>query len=359
MKQVFLCVSLVFFFSCNNKRECITPIVQGITESVYASGIVKSFNQYEVFSTVNGIIQKVHVREGDIVKKGDPLATLQSETSRLDIESAKISSAFSSVSSNLDKLHELNLTIGLAREKMQLDSVLLQRQRNLWLNDIGTRNELEQRELTWKNSVKAYQSALVAYQQLKKQIDYSARQSENRLQASKAVADEYVIKARQNGRIYSLLKEEGELVNVQTPIAVVGDAYQFILDLQVDEYDIGKIKIGQQVVLSLDSYKGQTFEAVIQKIEPIMNNQSRSFTVEASFITKPDNLYPNLNVEANIVTNFKQNALTVPRAYLLDEEYVVLRNGEKRKVRVGLKDYERVEITEGLSKNDIIQKTNQ
>ena len=353
---MFLYVCLLSLFSCDSRREYITPIVQGITESVYASGMVKSSNQYEVFSTVNGIILQVHVREGDIVRKGDPLVTLQSETSRLDIESAKISSAFTSVASNLEKLDEIKLNIRFAKERMQADSLLLERQRNLWRNDIGTRNELEQRELVWKNSVTAYHSALLEYRNLKKQIDYSAQQSENRLRMSKAVADEYVIKARQNGRIYNLLKEEGELINVQTPIAIVGDASQFILDLQVDEYDISKIKIGQQIILSLDSYKGQAFEASVQMIEPIMNNQSRSFRVEASFITKPLNLYPNLNIEANIVINSNRNALTIPRAYLLDEHYVLLKNGQKRKVVVGLKDYERVQIVQGLSEHDIIQK---
>ena len=353
---MFMCVALLLLFSCNSRRDCITPTIQDITESVYASGVVKSSNQYEVFSTVNGIIQQRHVREGDIIKKGEPLFTLQSETSRLNIESAKISSVFSSVPSNLDRLRELKLNIRFAKEKMLTDSLLFQRQRNLWENDIGTRNELEQKGLSWKSSVTAYESALLEYQQLKKQIDYSSQQSENRLQVSKALADEYVIKARQNGRIYSLLKEEGELVNVQTPIAIVGDASLFILDLQVDEYDIGKIKVGQQIIFSMDSYKGEAFEAIVQKIEPIMNNQSRSFRVEASFITKPDPLYPNLNVEANIVTRSKQDALTIPRAYLVDEQYVVLKKGQRRKVQVGLKDYERVEILHGLTGNDIIQK---
>src|SRR5688572_4376264 len=116
MKQLFPYVVVLLLFSCNKKRDCVTPFVQGITESVYASGMVKSFNQYEVYSTVNGLIQQVHVKEGDIVKKGDVIVTLQSETSRLNIESAKISSAFSSVPSNLDKLRELNLNIRLAKE---------------------------------------------------------------------------------------------------------------------------------------------------------------------------------------------------------------------------------------------------
>lgn len=343
-------------FSCGSRREYVTPTVQTITASVYAPGVVKSANQYQAFSTVNGIIQQVHVNEGGIVKKGDPIITLQSEASRLNMEGARISSTFSSVSANLDKLQELNLNIRFAKDKMQVDSLLLERQRNLWTNNIGTRNELEQRELSWKNAVTAYQSALLEYQQLKKQIDYSAQQSDNRLQVSKATADDYVIRSRVNGRLYSLLKQEGELVNIQTPVAILGDASQFMLELQVDEYDIGKIRVGQRVIVSLDSYKEQVYEATVKRIEPIMNNQSHSFTVEACFSARPDQLYPNLNVEANIVINSKQNALTIPRAYLLNEQYVVLQNGEKRKVQVGLKDYQRVEIVHGLSNNELVQK---
>jgi HlyD family secretion protein len=157
--------------------------------------------------------------------------------------------------------------------------------------------------------------------------------------------------------VYSLLKEKGEMVNTQSVIAIVGDANDFILELQVDEYDIAKIKIGQKVFINMDSYKGQVFEAKVSKINPIMNERSKSFLIEAVFTTKPPTLYPNLTTEANIVIQTKENALTIPRAYLIDEAYVLLENNQKVKVETGLKDYQKVEILRGVTANTVIYKS--
>jgi HlyD family secretion protein len=146
------------------------------------------------------------------------------------------------------------------------------------------------------------------------------------------------------------------MVNTQTPVAIIGNANEFILELQVDEYDIAKIRIGQKVFVTMDSYKGQVFDAVVNEIDPIMNERSRSFKVEASFISRPPNLYPNLTVEANILINTKENAVTIPRNYLVEETYVLLKNGKKTKVVTGLKDYNRAEVVSGLSRDAIIKK---
>jgi multidrug efflux pump subunit AcrA (membrane-fusion protein) len=106
----------------------------------------------------------------------------------------------------------------------------------------------------------------------------------------------------------------------------------------------------------MDSYKGQVFEGVVDKIDPIMNAQSKSFTVEASFVNPPATLYPNLTTEANIIISVKEKALTIPRTYLVDDNYVILSSKEKRKVTTGLKDYQKVEILDGLKATDIILK---
>jgi len=356
MKRLLL-ATIVIFYSCNNKEEEITKvIVQNITESVYASGIVKSKDQYEVYSTVNGIIAQKLVTEGGMVYKGDVIVTLVNETPKLNTENALLAATYSSVPSNVDRLNELKVNIDLARAKMQNDSSLFQRQQNLWKEQIGTRNELEQRELAYKNSVTAYQAVLLQYNNLKKEIDFTAQQSFKNLQITNSVNNDYTVKARQDGKVYSILKEPGEMVNTQTPIAVIGDVNEFVMELQVDEYDIGKIKPGQKVFVSMDSYQGQVFEATVTKIQPIMDDRSRSFEVEAIFTSRPPRLYPNLTVEANILIRTKENALTIPRTYLMDDNSVLLKNGEKRKVVTGLKDYQRVEIINGLSKDDVIKK---
>ena len=87
-----------------------------------------------------------------------------------------------------------------------------------------------------------------------------------------------------------------------------------------------------------------------------MNERSKSFTVEAGLVKQPPALFPNLTCEANIVIAEKEKALTIPRACLLEGDYVLLATKEKRKVTTGLKDYQKVEILSGLKVTDIILK---
>ena len=124
----------------------------------------------------------------------------------------------------------------------------------------------------------------------------------------------------------------------------------------LSDLHFGRHDIGQQVFITLDSYKGQVFEATISKIAPIMNERSKSFTVEADFTNPPPTLYPNLTAEANIVIQTKEKALTIPRAYLVDDNHVLKENDKRQEVKIGLKDYKKVEILSGLSAGDVIVK---
>jgi HlyD family secretion protein len=351
-----LIVMLLLLWSCRQKQELIQPVVRDITESVYASGIIKSNNQHEVFSPVNGIISQVHVREGDLVRKGAVIITLNNEAAKLNAEHALIASTYASPGLNREKLEELGVNIQVARSNMYNDSLLLQRQQNLWKEEIGTRNELEQRALKWRNAVSTYQAAILRYKELQRQIKYSSLTSAKQLSISRVMANDYMIRADRDGKIYSLLKEPGEMVNTQAPVAVIGNPNNFLLELKVDEYDISKVKIGQKVFISMDSYKDDVFEAVVGRIIPIMNQNSRSFTIEASFTEIPPGLYPNLTAEANILVSSKKDVITIPRNFLMSDNEVILKNGKKRKLVIGLKDYEVAEVVSGLAKTDIIRK---
>ncbi len=349
---------LIIFFitSCKSKQEKTQPTVENISESVYASGIVKSKDQYQVVASVNGIIKKILVTEGDVVKKGDPLVIILNETSKLNADNARLTADYSALSTNMDKLNELKVNLDLAKSKVANDSLLMVRQQNLWSQQIGTRIDLEQKELAYKNSKTAYEAAIYRYNDLKKQLQFAALQSQKNVEISKSIEDDYIIRSEIDGRVYSVLKENGEIITTQNPVAVIGSANEFITELQVDEYDIAKIKLGQKVLLSFDSYKGQVFEATISKINPLMNERSKSFTIEATFITKPAALYPNLTNEANIIIQTKQKALIIPRNYLIDDSLVLTDNNKKIKVVTGLKDYQKVEILSGLSATDYILK---
>ncbi len=346
----------LLFPACGKSPEKTQPKLERITESVYASGIIKSKNQYQVFSTMSGLVQQILVKEGDLVKKGDALFVLQSESSKLNAENAKLSADYADLNTSGDRLKELKGVIETAKSKMLNDSLLLLRQRGLWAQQIGSKVELEQRELAYSSSANNYESAILRYKDLQKQLKFAAAQSQKLLSISKTIAQDYTIRSQTDGRVYSITKEVGEIINPQTPVAIIGDAEYFITELQIDENDIAQIKKAQRVLLTLDSYKGQVFEATISKIDPIMNERSRTFTVEADFTQKPPTLYPNLSVEANIVLRSKEQALTIPRSFLMNDSLVMLENKETRKVEIGLKDYLKAEILSGLSANETILK---
>ena len=73
---------------------------------------------------------------------------------------------------------------------------------------------------------------------------------------------------------------------------------------------------GQNVLLTLDSYKGKVFEGRVTSIKPLMNEATRSFVVYVDFNTRPDRLYPNLSAEANIIVRSRNDVVAIPTSYL-------------------------------------------
>ena len=67
-------------FSCSKKEtEKVKPIIGDVTESVYASGVIKAEGQYTVYATVNGTLRKVNVVVGQSINKGQALFELESD----------------------------------------------------------------------------------------------------------------------------------------------------------------------------------------------------------------------------------------------------------------------------------------
>jgi RND family efflux transporter MFP subunit len=356
MIKKILFISSIFLVACKDKVEKIKPTQSSITESIYASGTIKSKNQYQAFATVNGIIDKLFVAEGDTVVIGTPILSISNEAQKLSLENAGLTADFNDASSNQGKLNDALQNISLLKSKLKNDSSLFERQNNLWQQQIGSRVELEQRKLALDNSRTAYQSAIIKYNDLKRQLNYSASQSKKNFQISSKQEKDFTIKSEIDGVVYDLSKKKGEIVNPQTSIATIGDGSSFILEMQVDEYDIFKIKMGQLVLVTLDSYKGKVFEATVTKINPLMNERSKTFMVEATFVKQPNVLYPNITFEANIVLRSKDKALLIPRSYMIDDNMVMKANGDKVQVKTGLKDFQQIEILSGISLSDEIQK---
>ena len=346
----------VVLIACNDPRESVLPTVGPITESVYASGVVKAHEQYTVYPQVNGLLVMAYVTEGDTVHTGDPLFLIDDRATSLSSRNAELNVALleKNASANSPVLAQLQANMTKARQVLENDSALLLKQQRLWEQRIGSENDLEQRRLAFVTAQSSYAAAVEAYTEARSRLRSDLQVARNNLAINRAAEDDRTVRSLVNGLVYDVQVEKGELATTQRPLAILGSATDFYLELQVDEYDIVKIAVGQRVLVTMDSYKGDVLEAVITKIDPIMDERSRTFTVEAAFTQPPARLYPNLTAETNIIIRTRTEALTIPADYLIEDRYVLVDDMQKREVGVGLRDLQRVEITNGLDSSTTV-----
>jgi multidrug efflux pump subunit AcrA (membrane-fusion protein) len=347
---LFLAV-LLLIASCGSDPETITPTVGPITESVYASGVVKAAGQYQVFPTVNGTVTALLVKEGDTVKAGQALLRIDDRSSSLGNRNAEAQLRLleQNAKDSGPVLSQLKEAVAQARDKYSIDSTNYARQQALWKQQIGSQNELDQRQLAFTTSKAAYNRAQKALVEARERLRTELDVARNNVALSAAGNDDRTPRSLIDGIVYDLRIEPGELATTQKAVAVIGSATDLFLELEVDEYDITQVKAGQQAFITLDSYGGKAFAAVITRIIPIMDERSRTFRVEARFTERPATLFPFLTAETSIVLRTKEKALTIPASYLIDGNYVLTAPDERTPVKVGARDMEKVEILEGIN----------
>lgn len=358
MRNALLFGTCCLVAACSPERESTRPTVGPIVDAVYASGFVRSHDQYMASAVVSGVLAKRYVEVGDTVKVGDPLFRIDDRSSDLLTRNAEsvYELARGNAASNSPIVKERTLAVQLAKERLENDSLLYVRQRSLWEQKVGAQVEYEQRELAFRTARTAYANARAALDDTRNQVRNNLDVARNNLLNNQAMKDDHLVRSLIDGRVYELLIEPGELVTPQQPLAVLGSTNDFEMELQVDEFDIARVRVGQIVHITLDSYRGQVFQGQVTRVDPLMDQRSRSFTVKAAFTNSPATLYPNLTVEANIVVAAKDRALTIPTEYLVDGSYVLVGKGERRAVELGLRDLQRVELTAGIDSATTILK---
>lgn len=336
---------------CGSDDGIITPTVGPITESVYANGFVKAQGQYQVFPTATGNVLQLLVKEGDTVKAGQPLMRMDDRASGAGERSAaaQVQLLERNAAENGPVLVPLKDAAEQARDKYLLDSTNHERQKNLWAQQIGSKSELEQRELAFTTSRATWVRARKTLSETRDNLRTQLEVARNNAVISSAGQQDRTPSSLIDGTVYDLMIEPGELATPQKPVAVIGSAGDLYLELEVDEFDIRQVHTGQKVLVTLDSYGKEVFEASVSRIIPLMNERSRTFKVEARFTQPPPRLYPNLTAEASIVVRTKESALLVPAPYIVDGSYVLTGKKEKTAVKIGLRDMEQVEVLDGIN----------
>ncbi len=161
---------------------------------------------------------------------------------------------------------------------------------------------------------------------------------------------------------------ESNTFNEGTTIAVVADMGEMIFEGKVDESEVGKIKEGMDLRLSIGAIENQKFDAVLEYISPKgkEENGAIQFEIRASVATK-ENIFLRAGYSANadIVLEKIENVLSINEELLQFEKDLVfvevkMDDGgwEKRIIEIGLSDSINIEIKSGLKENDKIKVLN-
>lgn len=342
-------IVLLLIISCGEQREKIFPKKVTLTESVYASVTVQPDSLYQVYAAVAGILDNNLVEEGDSVKKGTPLLQIINNTPKLNAENAKLSLqlARENYDGSSAVLKSLEDEIQSATWTFQNDSVNYFRQQRLWEQKIGSKVDYDNRKLTYELSRNNLNLLKSSYARTKNELRTQVQQALNNLKTSQIATEDFTVISKINGKVYALFKNPGEIVTTLEPLASVGSDATFIIELLVDEVDIVKLSLGQKVLVTLDAYQDQVFEAKVYKIYPRKEERSQTFKVEALFKDPPTKLYPGLAGEGNIIIAERSEVLAIPKSYLINGNQVQT-EGDLVTVKIGLQNLDQVEILEGI-----------
>ena len=307
-------ILVLLFLSCGKDVEKITPKKTTLVTSVYASAIVQPDSLYAVYASVAGILDELYVNEGDTVVKGSALFHIFNKSPELNRENAKINlqEAREAYKGSAAILEGMRKEIETARLKLRNDSVNFKRQERLWEQHIGAMAEFDNKKLNYELSQNNLNVLENNYDRTKDELRNKVAMARNSYEAALVNSNEFTITSKINGRVYAIYKNIGEIVTTVEPLASLGSSNNFLIELLVDEVDIVTLKVNQKVIINLDAYPGEVFEAHVHKIYPKKDERSQTFKIEAVFDRAPEVLFPGLAGEANIIVSEKENTLTIP-----------------------------------------------
>jgi HlyD family secretion protein len=360
MRSVFIYIVAVSFLFVGCKHSTtIHPERKNIVETVYASGKILADSEYTVYALNAGNVIKKQVKEGDIVKRNQVLYVINNTApaAKLDASKEAYDNALQNVSSNSRIINDLKLTLQNASIKLSQDSLQYIRLRNLWADNIGTKSSLDMAEAQYKTSINQKKSAKEKYASTVNELHLALKNAKSQLAGAQTELNNFIIRADRAGTVYQVLKENGEAVKAGEPLVLMGNSTTRLIKLNVDQQDIYRIKPGQEVLLKTDLSGDKIFKAKIIRTYPLMNEADQTFRVDAAFADNEKQPFIHSSVEANIITQRKQNCLVVPRQVLVNGDSIMVKqDGKARTIAVitGIHTLDEVEILSGLNDNTTI-----
>lgn len=311
-----------------------------IKKTVVATGEVKPRETIEIKPNISGVISKLAVDEGSNVEIGSLIAQIK-------------------VIPNVGNLNNARQQINSAQINVQNETRNYNRQKSLYEQGVISKAEYESALATYNIAKQNLQNA---------QNDYKVAQS-----GIAPGLEQYAttqIRSTIKGMVLEIPVEIGDNVqeinnfSVGTTIATIANIEDMIFEGKVDEADVGKLKEGMQIEITIGALPDETFMGTLDFISPsgVEENGIVQFEIRATVDLDSDSFVrAGYSANAEIVTENKQNVLALKESEIQYEDgmpFVEIKRGEewdRKDIRLGTSDGVNVEILGGVSENDEIK----
>ncbi|GGG33884.1 efflux RND transporter periplasmic adaptor subunit [Bizionia arctica] len=344
---IILFVWVIKYFKDSNSKgiedfKVEEPFYTSIKTKVVATGKLNPEEEIELKPQIAGIIDKIYVEEGDIVKKGDLIAKIR-------------------VVPNEQSLASANSRTRTSRLALDNAQILYDRNKGLFEKGVISKQDFENSELSYNQSKESLSQAQNDYQIIR-QGSLSGGGSANTNIVAQIPGTVLEIPVREGDQVI-----EANSFNAGTTIATIADMSKMIFEGKVDEAEVGKIEEGRDIIVVLGALNEQEFPAKLTFVAPKgqEENGAVQFTIKADVsVTPSTKIRAGYSANAEIDLESKDSVLVIKEALLqfnriTEKPFVEISNGdstyEEVYVDLGISDGINVEILEGVKEGDKIK----
>jgi HlyD family secretion protein len=323
--------------------EVKSPFVSNIVKKTVATGSVVPRKEILIKPQVSGIIEELYILAGKQVNKGDLIARVK-------------------IIPNMVELNNAESRLNKAKINFEDAKTVYERQKKVYEQGVIPMAEFQQYKLTYMNAMEEQETAESNLQLIKEGVSKKQGGVTNTL-----------IRSTIQGMVLDVPVEVGNSVieannfNEGTTIASVADMGEMIFKGKVDETEVGKLKLGMPLILSIGAIEDEKFDAALEYIAPKgkEENGAIQFEIKANVKLKENNfIRAGYSANADIVLDRRDSVMVIPESLIQfeksgDSAFVEIEKQpqvfDKRYIKTGLSDGVNIEIKEGITKDDKIK----
>ncbi len=330
----------VFLYNKSKKQPDLfnttSPTIDNIVKKTVATGSVVPRKEIEIKPQVSGIVDELFVEAGMMVKTGDVLARVKIIPDMISLNGAE------------SRVNQAKLSYDDA--KINYD-----RQKELYDKKVIAYEEYQKAQLSFNTAREELSAAENNLELIKEGVTKKAKTATNTL-----------IRSTIDGMVLQVPIEEGNSViqantfNAGTTIAIVADMGDMIFKGKIDETEVGKVREGMPMILTIGAIDEEKFDAVLTYRSPkgLEENGAIQFEIKADVKLKEGQfIRAGYSANASIVIEQRDSVLVIPEGLIQfqgDSAFVEVQVDsmvfEKRFIEVGLSDGINIEVKKGLDK---------